>query len=131
MLLARKRSSKARNSQNIAMTVSLSRLVLGASGQVQEIDIFEPRCHGAEVRARRGRREHPDLVQPAHQVRTDDLQLAFEGTKLLVGGDDARPDLPLERQQSLVGRSLDQHFTGGYDANSGTEFPLVIGDIGA
>jgi hypothetical protein len=47
-----------------------------------------------------------------------------------VTGQTFAPDLPLERQQGLVGRSLEQHFTGCDDGHSGTEFPNVIDDMG-
>src|SRR5271156_3502244 len=96
MLLIRKRSSKVKNSQNMAIA-----LVFRVTGEMQEIDILKSGRYGMEAGARRGGCEDANFVLSAGEVRADHLELGFQGGKLVVGGHDSGPNLSFESGQGL------------------------------
>ena len=99
MLLTRKRSSKVKNSQNMFMTFPALALRLGVArrdSRSRHLPVPNPTARNSAPGRRR--REHADFVLAAHQVGADDVHLALERAQFIVGGDNPRPDLPVERR---------------------------------
>src|ERR1700722_17810726 len=95
MLLIRKRISKEKNSQNMAISI------FRVAGELEEIDILQFGRGGVEARAGQGRCENADFMLSACQVRADHLEFGFQAAKLVVGSNNAGPNLSLQGGQGF------------------------------